>query len=105
MTEEMNADDVIKELADVIQGWHSQKIAMIKGVLEDNKDELVLKFSDGETVMKGELLAGFRTGLHVAMMAFEKLPFELHENGAEDEEEDRFEDEIPPKPEGFGTFS
>lgn len=112
----MKEGDALKELADVVEGWHAERLGTIVQIVESgSKDEITLKHPGGELKIEGEMLKGFRAGLQVCIELFKDLPFKLEEREPDElDQEDEDDEAVPvkdlkveetPKPEGYGSFA
>lgn len=109
----MNEGDALKELADVIEGWHSSRIGILKHVLESgSKDKITIRHTGGELNLEGKEAAAFRAGLQACIELFGELPFKLEPRDPDELDED--DEVVPvkdlkvdeaPKPEGYGSFA
>lgn len=107
----IDPEEGIKELADVVIGWHQSRIEQIDEILGSANGDKGLKLrneeDDSEIVIEGDKLAGFRAGLHVAKLILGKLPFTLEESteSLDDDEDEEPEEPKLVRPAGFGHFS
>lgn len=79
------ADETL-ELARVVQKWHAHRVKQINLLLDAPADtEVRIVGEEGDLVLTGERLLGFRAGMATARSLFEKLPFSLEPNTEEEE--------------------
>ena len=64
----------IDQFAYLLAKWHKAKIKVLEHVL-DVPEETVLNLNDTEITLSGDVLAGFKAGLSVALMELGNLPF------------------------------
>lgn len=107
---EVDPEDGIKELADVVIGWHQSRVDHFDELLATPKDKglKIHNEEDGsDIIIEGDKLAGFMAGIHVAKLILGKLPFTLQDpcDSAEEEEEPEEVEEPPVRPADFGHFS
>ena len=80
----------IEELIEVIQKWHAKVVTGLQMIADsDDETEIKLNSSDGKTVtLADEHVKPFKWGVAIALEQFKKLPFTVHANEFEDEQED-----------------
>lgn len=66
----------LDQFVSLLTGWHSNKVAMLEHLLEI-PEGTEMQVDGGDSVaLTGDILAGFKAGLNVALMELGKLPFE-----------------------------
>jgi len=77
----------LDQLVKLLTGWHSQKVAVLEHMIDlPEGTEMSVGDSPESIVMTGDMLAGFKAGLGLALIELGTLPFLCEEpttaNGA-----------------------
>lgn len=87
-TEASAGQEELKEIAQGLIKWHSNKVKNFRTILDAPKDtEINLNTGDEEPlVLSGEVLRGFRIGLTIGLEWIEKFPLSIERTPPNDEE-------------------
>ena len=76
----------IDTFARLIMAWHHNRVRRLEHMLQV-PDGTSMQLDDGEArPLTGELMEGFKAGLHVALSEFGVLPFTAHQEAAQPSE-------------------
>ena len=66
--------DDLNQFVFILEGWHNEKVKVLKHMLEV-PEGTVMECDGQEVILAGDLLAGFKAGLDLALIELGKLPF------------------------------
>ena len=67
--------DDLEQFVRILAGWHEQKVKTLKHMLEMPEGVEMVVSGETPVVLTGDLLAGLKAGIEVALMELGELPF------------------------------